>query len=80
MRKHPTFPYNYPEGSCICHVLSGNVCLQHRFLGFANETTVKELLAFPHHFGICDHQHNVTGGSNVAAIWMGVSRTSAIQP
>jgi hypothetical protein len=51
------FPHSYPEGSGIRHSgLSVNVCFQHRILGFANGATVKQLLAFLHELGICDHQ------------------------
>jgi hypothetical protein len=53
----PTFPHSHPEDSCICHnVLSANVCLQHRILGFANGTTVTQLPGLPQHFGISDQQ------------------------
>ena len=37
-------------------VLSVNECLQHRILGFANGTTVRQLLALPCKLGICDHK------------------------
>ena len=53
----PIFPHSYPEGSSICHnMLSVDVFLQNRILGFANGTTVRQLLALPLHFGICNHQ------------------------
>jgi hypothetical protein len=36
-------------------VLSVNVYLQQRVLGFAHGTTVRQLLVLPQHFGTCDH-------------------------
>jgi len=41
-----------PMPSCP---ISATVCLQHRILGFVNRTTVRQLPALPHHFGISDH-------------------------
>lgn len=37
-------------------VLSVNGCLQHRIPGFANGTTMRQLLALPCNLGICDHK------------------------
>jgi hypothetical protein len=48
-----------PMPSCP---ISANVCLQHRILGFANRTTVRQFPALPHHFGICDHHSAFSDG------------------
>ena len=42
--------------------ISANVCLQYRILGFANRTTVRQLPALPHHFGICGHHDAFSDG------------------
>ena len=43
-------------------VLSVNECLQHRILGFANGTTVRQLLPLPCKLGICDHKFTSSEG------------------
>jgi hypothetical protein len=73
-------------------MLSRNVSLEHGMKGFVNGITVRQLLALPYQFGICDHQvlfmgpngakipHFPTDCSPVAAVWMGMSPTFASQP
>jgi hypothetical protein len=43
-------------------MLSVNVWLQHRILGFANGTTAGHLTGLVQHFGICDHQDAASEG------------------
>jgi len=73
-----------------------NVCFQHSILDFANEITVKQLLAVPQCSGICDHQDVSSEGwkdesplapmpphsppDGLVEIWMKVSGTPSTQP
>jgi len=46
----------------IASVLSVNECLQHRILGFANGTTVRQLLVLPYKLGISDDKNAYSEG------------------
>ena len=46
-----------------------NVCLQHRNMGCANDTTVRQPFALMHQFGICDHQDATAEGRKDEVTW-----------
>jgi hypothetical protein len=51
------FPRSQSAGLGICHVfLLVNVRVQHRILGYANGTPLRQLLALPQHVEIIDRQ------------------------